>query len=230
MLPAAERLAEIPGVSLRLARAIIAGTGLDMARFPAADHLVSWAGLARAARQPGPRQRKPANGHGDAYLKMSCAHAANGAATTETFPGERLRRLSRRLGGIKATCAVARSILDIIWHLPAGPAARFTDPGPGWHDEQAGRDRKIRSHLRQLKAPGLDVTVNPAAAYRQTRRRPGPQPKVPGAVKPRPHPVARFSRSVRRSSGAGGPLEGLAGFTRMFRAAPPPPALGNVEG
>ena len=44
------------------------------------------------------------------------------------------------------------------------PAARFNDLGPGWHDEQAGRDRKIRSHLRQLKALGLDVTVNPAAA------------------------------------------------------------------
>jgi hypothetical protein len=50
------------------------------------------------------------------------------------------------------------------WHLLSDPAARFTDLGPGWHDEQAGRDRKIRNHLRQLKALGLDVTVNPAAA------------------------------------------------------------------
>ena len=52
----------------------------------------------------------------------------------------------------------------IIWHLLADPAARFNDLGPGWHDEQAGRDRRIRSHLRQLKALGLDVTINPAAA------------------------------------------------------------------
>ena len=58
----------------------------------------------------------------------------------------------------------SRSILVIVWHLLADPAARFTDPGPGWHDQQAGRDAKIRSHLRQLKALGLDVTVNPAAA------------------------------------------------------------------
>ena len=95
---------------------------------------------------------------------MYCVQAANGAATTDTFLGERLRRLSRRLGGIKAKCAVGRSILVIIWHLLADPAARFTDLGPGWHDEQARRDRKIRSHLRQLKALGLDVTINPAAA------------------------------------------------------------------
>jgi hypothetical protein len=77
--------------------------------------------------------------------------------------GERLRRLTRRLGGTKAMCAVGRSILVIIWHLLADPEARFTDLGPGWHDQQAGRDRKIRSHLRQLKALGIDVTVNPAA-------------------------------------------------------------------
>ena len=164
VLPAAERLAEIPGVSLRLARAIIAETGLDMTRFPTADHLVSWAGLAPVARQSGPRQRRPSKGQGDVYLKTYCAQAANGTGNTDTFLGERLRRLTRRLGGTKAMCAVGRSILVIIWHLLADPAARFTDLGPGWHDQQAGRDRRIRAHLRQLKALGVDVTVTPAAA------------------------------------------------------------------
>ena len=164
VLPAAQRLAEVPGVSLRLAREIIAETGLDMTRFPTADHLVSWAGLAPVARQSGPRQRKPSKGQGDAYLKTYCAQAANGTGNTGTFLGERLRRLTRRLGATKAMCAVGRSILVIIWHLLADPTARFTDLGPGWHDEQAGRDRKIRGHLRQLKALGVDVTVSPAAA------------------------------------------------------------------
>ena len=162
-LTAAERLAEIPGVSPKLAMAIIAETGLDMTRFPTAAHLVSWAGLAPVARQSGPRNRKPKKGQGDAYLKGYCTQAANGAARTETFLGERLRRLSRRLGGNRAKCAVARSILVIIWHLLADPAARFTDLGPDWHERKADRDRKIRAHLRQLQALGLDVTVTPAA-------------------------------------------------------------------
>ena len=99
VLPAAERLAEIPGVTLELARGIIAETGLDMTRFPTAARLVSWAGLAPAARQSGPRNRKPGKGQGDAYLKGYCTQAATGAARTDTFLGERLRRLSRRLGG-----------------------------------------------------------------------------------------------------------------------------------
>jgi transposase len=109
-LPAVERLAEIPGVSPKLAMAIIAETGLDMTRFPTADHLVSWAGLAPVARQSGPRTRKPKKGQGDAYLKGHCTQAATGTATTGTFLGERLRHLSRRIGGTSARCAVGRSM------------------------------------------------------------------------------------------------------------------------
>jgi transposase len=162
-LAAADRLAEVPGVSPALARAIIAETGLDMARFPTADHLVSWAGLVPVARQSGPRSRKPKKGAGDAYLKGYCTQAATGAAGTDTFLGERLRRLSRRIGGNRARCAVGRSILVIIWHLLADPSARFADLGPDWNETKASRDRKIRAHLRQLQALGLDVIITPAA-------------------------------------------------------------------
>jgi transposase len=56
-LPVVARLAEIPGISPDLARAIIAEIGLDMSRFPTAAHLVSWAGLCPSARQSGPRTR-----------------------------------------------------------------------------------------------------------------------------------------------------------------------------
>ena len=114
VLPAAERLAEIPGVSLDLARAIIAEAGLDMTRFRTAAHLVSWAGLAPVASQSGPRSRKPKKGQGDSYLRGFCTQAANGAGQTGTFPGERLRRIAKRRGGARARCAVARSILIII--------------------------------------------------------------------------------------------------------------------
>ncbi len=165
VLPAAERLAEIPGVSLDLARAIIAETGLDMTQFPTAAHLVSWAGLTPVARQSGPRSRKPGNGHGDSYLRGYCTQAATGAATTDTFLGERLRRLSRRLGGSRARCAVGRSILVIIWHLLADPEARYTDLGPGWHARKTDTDRRTRGLLNQLRAlhPDSDITITPAA-------------------------------------------------------------------
>ena len=164
VLAAAQRLAEIPGVTLELARAIIAETGLDMTWFPTADCLASWAGLAPVARQSGPRTRKPRKGQGDAYLKGYCTQAAAGAAKTATFLGERYRRLHNRIGGTRAQCAVARSVLVIIWHLLSDPAARYTDLGPGWHTRKTDRDRKIRTHLRQLQALGLHVQLTEATA------------------------------------------------------------------
>ena len=164
VLPAAQRLAEIPGVSLQLAMAVIAETGLDMSRFPTAGHLASWAGLAPSARQSGTLSRQPAKKQGNAYLSGHCTQAASGAARTDTFLGERLRRLSRRSGGARARCAVARSILVIVWHLLNDPAARYTDLGPGWHQKKTDRDKKIQGHLRQLRALGLTVTLTEAAA------------------------------------------------------------------
>jgi transposase len=163
-LAAAQRLAEIPGVTPELAAMIIAETGLDMTVFPTAGHLASWAGLAPVSRQSGPRTRKPKKGQGNDYLRGYCTQAAMGAARTATFLGERYRRLARRLGGVRAQCAVGRSILVIIWHLLSDPAARFTDLGPDWNARKGDRDRKVQSHLRQLRALGVEVTITPAAA------------------------------------------------------------------
>jgi len=137
-----------------------------MTRFPDAGRLVSWAGLAPVTSQSGPRTRRPGKGQGDSYLKGYCTQAANGAATTDTFLGERLRRLSKRIGGNRARCAVARSILVIVWHLLADPTSRYHDLGPGWHTRKADTDRRTRSLLNQLRAlhPEAEITVNPTAA------------------------------------------------------------------
>jgi transposase len=163
VLPAVARLAEIPGISEQTAAAIIAETGLDMTRFPTAAHLVSWAGLCRVASQSGPRSRGGKKGHGNAYLRSSLGQAATGSARTATFLGERYGRIARRRGKAKAQVAVARSILVIIWHLLADPAARYTDLGPDYVASRTDRDKKIRNHVRGLRSMGLEVTLTPAA-------------------------------------------------------------------
>jgi len=164
VLTAATRLAEIPGVSPELAVSIIAETGLDMTRFPAAAHLVAWAGLSPVSRQSGKQNKKAKKGKGDACLKGYCSQASLGASKTPTFLGERYRRLARRIGAPRAQTAVARSILVITWHLLADPAARFTDLGPDWHLRKTDRARRTRSHIQQLRALGYDVTLTPAGA------------------------------------------------------------------
>jgi transposase len=165
VLPAVARLAEIPGISPDLARSIIAETGLDMSRFPAAAHLVSWAGLCPSARQSGPRTRAGKKGQGDTWLRGSLGQAAIGAARTQTFLGERYWRIARRRGKAKAQVAVARSILVIIWHLLADPAARFTDLGHGYYQARTDKDKKVKNHIRQIEALlGHPITITPKAA------------------------------------------------------------------
>jgi transposase len=160
--PAVARLDEIPGISAGLAASIIAETGLDMSRFPTAAHLVSWAGLCPRTMQSGPRTRH-AKGHGSSYLRGYLGQAANGAAGTPTFLGERHARIARRRGGAKAQVALARSILVIIWHLLHDPEARYTDLGPGHYQTKIDKNRKTRSHIRQLEALGYHVTLTQAA-------------------------------------------------------------------
>ena len=165
MLNAVARLAEIPGVSENLARAVIAETGLDMTRFPAAAHLVSWAGLCPSARQSGARTRAGKKGQGNTWLRGPLGQAATGAARTTTFLGERYHRIARRRGKAKAQVAVARSILVIIWQLLADPAARYTDLGPGYYQARTDKDKKIKNHIRQIEALlGHPITITPKAA------------------------------------------------------------------
>jgi hypothetical protein len=134
-----------------------------MTRFPTAAHLVSWAGLCPPARQSGPRTRHGKTGQGSSYLRGYLGQAAIGAARTQTFPGERYRRIARRRGQAKAQVAVARSILVIIWHLLADPAARYADLGPGYYERHTDKNRKARNHIRQLEALGYTVTLTQAA-------------------------------------------------------------------
>jgi transposase len=83
------------------------------------------------------------------------------AGKTDTFLGERYRRIARRRGKKKAIVAVGRSILVIAWHLLAQDEARFHDLGAQFYDTRIGPERKKRNHVRQLQALGYKVTLEP---------------------------------------------------------------------
>ena len=162
-LPALDRLDEIPGLARRGAQVILAEIGLNMAQFPTAGHLVSWARLCPRTIQSGPTTRAGRTGKGNPYLKGVLGEVATAAAKTNTFLGERYRRLVKRRGKLKALVAVARSILVIIWQLLTDPTLRYRDLGADYHSLRIDKGRKTRNHIRGLEALGYTVTLTAAA-------------------------------------------------------------------
>jgi transposase len=124
---------------------------------------VSWARLSPRTIQSGARHRSGTTGKGNPYLKAVLGEAAAAAAKTDTFLGERYRRLVRRIGKRKALVAIARSILVIVWHLLADPTARFHDLGADYYTSRIDKGRKTRNLVRQLEALGHKVALEPAA-------------------------------------------------------------------
>ena len=158
------RLDEIPGVGPTAAQAILAEVGIDMTRFPTPAHLTSWARFAPGVSESAGRKKGNAGtGHGNRYLARVLGEAAIGAARTDTFLGERYRRIARRRGKNRAIVAVGRSILIIIWALLSDDDARFVDLGPDHYATRTNPERKVRQHIRELQALGYSVTLDPAA-------------------------------------------------------------------
>jgi len=161
---AVDRLDEVTGIGRTAAQVVIAEVGVDMGRFPTAGHLVSWARFAPGVKESaGKRKGKATTGHGNRYLARVLGEAAVAAGRTDTFLGERYRRIARRRGSKRAIVAVGRSILVIIWHLLSDPNLRYQDLGPGFYDTRINAEHRKRNHVRQLQALGYKVTLEPAA-------------------------------------------------------------------
>jgi transposase len=161
---AVDRLDEIPGVGQTAAHLLIAEIGADTGQVPdrRAPGVV---GQIRPRRQRVRRQRKGSGstGRGNPYLARVLGEAAVAASKTNTFLGERYRRIARRRGKQRAIVAVGRSILVIAWHLLSDPEVHFHDLGAGFYDTRIGPERAKRNHIRQLEALGYKVTLEPAA-------------------------------------------------------------------
>jgi transposase len=161
---AVQRLDEIPGIGPVAAAVIIAEIGVDMTRFPTAGHLCSWAKFSPGINSSaGKNKGNGSTGHGDRYLARVLGEAAVMAGRSDTFLGDRYRRIARRRGKKKAIVAVGRSMLVIIWHLLSDPDTPFRDLGPDHYARTVNTEARKRNHIRQLEALGYRVTLESAA-------------------------------------------------------------------
>ena len=158
-------LTTMPGLSDTAAAVIIAEIGTDMATFPTAGHLVSWAGLCPRLDQSAGKRRSTRTRPSAPWLKPTLIQTAWAAARKKNsyFHAQFLRLKSRR-GPKKAILAVAASMLTDVYHM-LRDGVEFHDLG-GQHFVQRDRDKdRLTKHLlRRLRDLGVDVEVKRQAA------------------------------------------------------------------
>lgn len=152
-------LTAIPGLGELTALQLIGEIGVDMARWPDADHFASWTTLAPSCRITGGKarsSRRPAAAHRVAEILRL---VAMNAGRTQTALGGFYRRLAVRAGKAKAVVATAAKIARLVY-LMIRNAMPYEDSGCAAYEERY-RDRVVRSLERRAKALGLQLLPVP---------------------------------------------------------------------
>ncbi len=152
----------MPGVSEVAASVIVSEIGFDMARFPSAAHLVSWAGLCPRSDESAGKRRSSRIRHGAPWLKttlVQCAWAA--VRTKDSYLRAQFHRLKSRLGPMKAIIAVASSMLTSAFHMLTS-GSEYRDLGAA-HFDRRDHAKLAKRLVRRLEDLGLKVSVEKAA-------------------------------------------------------------------
>ena len=149
---AAKKLEAIPGIGTKSSQAIIAEIGIDMSRFPTANHLCAWAGVVPGNNESAGKRKNARSRKGNKHLKKTLTQSATSAVKNKnSFFHAQHQRLVVRKGSNKATIAVAHSMLIAIYHVLSG--SDFKDLGADYYS-QFNKEKKINSHLKQLQKLG----------------------------------------------------------------------------
>ena len=156
---AVELVDTIPGVAKRTAEIIVSEIGTDMSRFPSAEHLAAWAGLAPGNYESGGKTLSASTRKGNRFLRTILVQSAHALARTKTYLAAQYRRLSARRGKKRAAVAVAHSILVIAYHLISRHEP-YRDLGDDYFDQK--RPESVKKRLvKRLEKLGYQVNLEP---------------------------------------------------------------------
>jgi transposase len=155
---AIERLDTIPGVARETAEVIVSEIGVDMNRFPTANHLASWAGVAPGNHESAGKRLSGRTTKGNQALMTALTQAAWAASHTKnTYLSAQYRRLASRRGRKKAIVAVAHSILIIAYHV-IRKQETYHDLGSNYFDHR-NSEATTKRLVRRLEQLGYAITL-----------------------------------------------------------------------
>src|SRR2546427_279227 len=159
----ARLLTSLPGVSDLTAQVMVAESGVDMARFPSAAHLISWAGLCPRNDESAGKRRSTRLRKGAPWLKTALVTAAWAAVRVkDSYLQAQFHRLRSRRGAKKAILAVAASMLTAAYHMLKN-GLEYHDLGAD-HFTRRDRSKAIQRLVRRLADLGCHVQMTPQAA------------------------------------------------------------------
>ncbi|ADU94778.1 transposase IS116/IS110/IS902 family protein [Geobacillus sp. Y412MC52] len=160
---ALELMETIPGVGRQSAEQIIAEIGTDMSRFPTAANLASWAGMAPGNHESAGKRLSGRTRKGNKKLRaclVECARAA--ARTKNTYLSAKYHRIAKRRGANRASVAVGRTILEIIYSVLTRKEP-YRELGADYWDQQ--REAAIvRQTVKRLEGLGYEVKLEKTSA------------------------------------------------------------------
>lgn len=152
----------IPGVDRVTACNLVAELGVNMAQFPSAQHLASWAGLCPGNNESAGKRMSGTMRDGNKWLRRTLCQAAWAVTRKkDCYLSAQFRRLAARRGMKRAVMAVAHTIL-IIAYTMLKTGRSYHELG-GNYLEQINRDQLQRYFMKRLQKLGLTVTVAPVA-------------------------------------------------------------------
>jgi transposase len=156
---AIELLDTIPGIDRTLAETIIAEMGTDMRRFPSADDLAAWAGVAPGNNESAGKRRSGQTTRGNPALRKGLVQAAHAAARTKTtYLAAQYHRLAARRGKKRAVVAVAHSIVVIAYYM-LSRRQPYRELGSNYFDERK-RETVVHHLVQRLEKFGYQVTLD----------------------------------------------------------------------
>ena len=154
---AVELLDTIPGIARRVAEIIVSEIGTDMSRFPTADHLSAWAGVAPGNNESAGKRYSGTTRHGNQALTAALVQAAHAAAhTRNTYLSAQYHRLAGRRGKKRAIVAVAHSILVSAYHIIQRKEP-YHELGGDYFDKQRP-EATAKRLLKRLQQLGYDIS------------------------------------------------------------------------
>jgi transposase len=152
----------IPGVGREVAEIIVSEIGTDMSRFPSANHLASWAGVAPGNNESAGKRRSGKTTKGNKALSIALNQAAHAAARTkDTYLSAQYRRLAARRGKKRAIVALEHTILVIAYHL-INRKEPYLELGGDYFDKRRP-EATAKRLIKRLEELGYSVSLQQPA-------------------------------------------------------------------